>query len=56
MRGKLAKILRKVALAAANGGWHEETNYLTNEKGQIILGGCTRKLYKLMKKEHKNEI
>mgnify|MGYP003636481696 CR=1 FL=1 len=56
MRGKRAKMLRKVATSCINGGWHESTNHLTNEKGQVILGGCTRKIYQLMKKGQKNEI
>lgn len=50
MNGQRAKVYRRVAASRANGGWHEETNYLTNEKGQIILGACTRKIYKLLKK------
>ena len=31
------------------------TNHLTNEKGQIILGACTRRIYKLLKKGQQNE-
>ena len=58
MRGKKARMLRQVA--DLKGYVSEEliqkdTNHLTNEKGQIILGACVRRLYKLLKKGQQND-
>ena len=50
MRGKRAKMLRQVASTIDGKDFSKETNHLTNEKGQVILGACTRKIYKLLKK------
>jgi|TARA_R110000823_G_scaffold284474_1_gene402568 hypothetical protein len=55
MRGKKARMLRQVASTVDGKGFSKSTNHLTNEKGQIILGACTRKIYKLLKKGQQNE-
>jgi len=59
MNEKKARIYRKIAKQASTldeaKPLRSETNYLQNEKGQVILGACVRKIYQLMKKEHKNE-
>ena len=55
MRGKKARMLRQVASTVDGKGFNKSTNHLTNEKGQIILGACTRKIYKLLKKGQQNE-
>ena len=50
MRGKKARMLRQVASTVDGKDFNKSTNHLTNEKGQVILGACTRKIYKLLKK------
>jgi len=58
MRGKRARMLRQVADLKGYGAEEliqKATNHLTNEKGQIILGACTRRIYKLLKKGQQNE-
>ena len=55
MRGKKARMLRQVASTVDGKDFNKATNHLTNEKGQVILGACTRKIYKLLKKGQQNE-
>ena len=55
MRGKRARMLRQVASTVDGKDFNKSTNHLTNEKGQIILGACTRRIYKLLKKGQQNE-
>jgi len=58
MRGKKARMLRSVANLRCYTNEEliqKDTNHLTNEKGQIILGACARRIYKLLKKGQQNE-
>ena len=50
MNNRKAKMLRRVASTIDGKDFSKDTKHLTNEKGQIILGACTRKIYKLLKK------
>lgn len=54
MNGKKAKRLRRQAEELTVG--KPTVNYLQHKKtGQVILGGCTRKVYKFLKKQAKGE-
>lgn len=54
MNGRVAKRLRREARDHTVG--HPDVAYLRNEKtNEIVLGACTRKVYKFLKKQYKGK-